>query len=244
LINCLLVGPNMITKDNMACVLSETAIVLEFMLPYHAYARAEGSCSSSSGGGGGSRNSSEDTGSSNDISDGTPGSTTQEQQQQQQQFMLAPLLAPLLQPWALLQLHCVRLLDDTEQQADYLQALLVLLKAGQGLHAAAQLALNCSVLQPVLLLLLREHLQERPDSATTSSRGSSSEFMAQPDPAIPAVDLRLSGALHRLLCPGKPHHDGGPCHTLYTVQTVCNIACATCSIIRNVHEIFWASCYV
>jgi hypothetical protein len=107
----------------------------------------------------------------------------------------------LLQPWALLQLDSMQLLGNLQLIMPCVQALQVLVtRAATTLAAPAYAALKSLLLQPVLLLLLREHLQEVPAGSVTGSSSSSSSRRVV---GFSELDATASEVLIRLLDDGE-----------------------------------------
>jgi hypothetical protein len=89
-----------------------------------------------------------------------------------------------VQPWALLQLELLHLVDEPECKCDSLRALLKLLEAADHLDAAAG-TLGCSLLQPVLQLLQEQ--VHAPEAALSGATGSSSGTSSSNSVAIGSI---------------------------------------------------------
>jgi hypothetical protein len=139
--------------------------------------------------------------------------------------LLLQLPVTFLQPWALLQLQCLQLLNSCQSKHHCLRILMALVTAARGLNAAEHAALKSSLLQPVLLLW--PYIPQMPASgsraASTSSSSSSSGSAAAPDHAAVAglelLQVASAGVLLKMLFDGE-HRCKQSCQQLNGSSTV------------------------
>jgi hypothetical protein len=115
-------------------------------------------------------------------------------------LLLLHLPVTFLQPWALLQLQCVQLLDSCQSKYHCSRILMALLTAAGDLDAAEQAALKRSLLQP--LLLLWPHIPQLPASGSSSSSGAA----LQPNAAVAGskhLQVAFAGVLLKMLFAGE-----------------------------------------